>query len=156
MTDPGGVDQQVTDRQRLLDEAREKGFVEGYSGWRVSAEGKRFLVQDAILFNVVSPSEKTVGQAVVFKSWEYEDGSKGSTVPEEEAGDGAAGGVGGGGGGRATRTGPSRRRGARRCGAGPQGEGPWQQRPRSPSCGGDPAGAQKRGGGTRGEVRCSS
>ena len=83
------------DRQRLLDEAREKGFVEGYSGWRVSAEGKRFLVQDAILFNVVSPSEKTVGQAVVFTSWEYEDGSRGSTVPEEEVGDEAAGALGG-------------------------------------------------------------
>jgi hypothetical protein len=82
------------DRQRLLGEAREKGFVEGYSGWRVSAEGKRFLIQDAILFNVVSPSEKTVGQAVVFTSWEYEDGSRGSTVLEEEASDGA-GGVGG-------------------------------------------------------------
>ena len=79
----------------FLPEAREKGFVEGYSGWRVSAEGKRFLVQDAILFNVVSPSEKTVGQAVVFTSWEYEDGSRGSTVPEEEVGDEAAGALGG-------------------------------------------------------------
>ena len=66
------------DRTGLLDRAAATGEAQtGYRGWRVSAKGTRFEIQDGILFNVKSPSGEDVGQAVVFGHWKYADGSEG-------------------------------------------------------------------------------
>lgn len=76
------------DRAALLAAADKTGVVTGYRGWRVSASGTRFEIQDGTLFNVSSPAGARVGQAVVFTHWTYEDGSHG--------GPGAPGGAAGG------------------------------------------------------------
>lgn len=71
------------DRAALLSRAAEAGgddvvgAVSGYKGWRVSAKGTRFEIQDGTLFNIVAPSGARVGQAVVFSHWIYEDGTHG-------------------------------------------------------------------------------
>lgn len=66
------------DRRGLLDRAAATGEAQtGYRGWRVSAKGTKFEIQDGVLFNVKSPSGEDVGQAVVFGHWKYEDGSEG-------------------------------------------------------------------------------
>ena len=66
------------DRRGLLDGVAATGEAQtGYKGWRVSAKGTKFEIQDGILFNVKSPSGEDVGQAVVFGHWKYEDGSEG-------------------------------------------------------------------------------
>ena len=72
------------DRAGLLDRAAATGKAQkDYRGWRVSAEGTKFEIQDGILFNVKSPSGEDVGQAVVFGHWKYEDGSEGGpSAPE--------------------------------------------------------------------------
>lgn len=41
-----------SDRNTALATALEAGYFDGYEGWRVSASGKRFLLQKAILWNV--------------------------------------------------------------------------------------------------------
>jgi len=81
------------DRERLLERAAATGEAQkNYRGWRVSARGTRFEIQDGVLFNVKSPSGEDIGQAVVFGHWKFEDGSEGgpSAPPPAASGDSAA------------------------------------------------------------------
>jgi hypothetical protein len=70
------------DRDRLLAEAAKggdakgRGIVRNYSGWRRSLKGARFLIKDATLFNVSDLSGDLWGQAVVFDEYETQDGRK--------------------------------------------------------------------------------
>ena len=54
------------DRERLLVQAREHGFVNNYSGVRVTSKGKLFFISDTILWNVVDESGMRHGQAAMF------------------------------------------------------------------------------------------
>jgi len=57
----------VEERADLLRRAREAGFVDNYRGTRVSATGKRFVIERATLWEVHRPgSGERLGQAVVF------------------------------------------------------------------------------------------
>ncbi|KAK2077084.1 hypothetical protein QBZ16_004718 [Prototheca wickerhamii] len=60
------------DRSQALAAALEKGYITGYSGWRRSFQGTRFLIKDAILFNVMSPTGEVIGQAAQLNGWEKE------------------------------------------------------------------------------------
>jgi hypothetical protein len=53
------------ERQRLLRNVSEKGFINDYSGIRISAAGQRFRIQKATVWNVSG------GQAATFSEWEY-------------------------------------------------------------------------------------
>ncbi len=60
------------DRGRLLDEVASRGFAEGYSGVRIGRHGRRFLIEDAIIWNLVVPSGGPgKGQAAMFKTWKF-------------------------------------------------------------------------------------
>eukprot|EP00803_Ostreobium_quekettii_P003175 evm.model.scf_1105.2 EVM.evm.TU.scf_1105.2 scf_1105:11459-16932(+) len=87
------AEEEVTQKQRndLLQEAEEKGFVRGTDAPRVSLKGTKFSLQDFTLFNIESPAGKKMGQAVVFDKWVYEDGTVGGAgvtaphaVPSDE------------------------------------------------------------------------
>lgn len=52
-----------TDRDRLLAEARAKGWTDGYRGIRVSARGRRFLILDTVLWTVRDAAGHVHGQA---------------------------------------------------------------------------------------------
>lgn len=54
------------ERQRLLTAVSEKGFIDDYSGVRISAKGKRFQIRKATVWNVAA----TNGQAATFAEWE--------------------------------------------------------------------------------------
>lgn len=56
------------DREKLLKDVEEKGYSEGYRGVRVSAKGRRFVIDEAILWNVEDRG-KRIGQAALFTSW---------------------------------------------------------------------------------------
>lgn len=56
------------DRERLLARAREKGFIDDYSGIRIAKDGSRFRIADVVLWNVVVDGARH-GQAAVFRSW---------------------------------------------------------------------------------------
>lgn len=58
------------ERRRILAVAQERGYVEGYRGIRISATGHRFLVTDAILWNVLDDHDHLVGQAATFRTWQ--------------------------------------------------------------------------------------
>ncbi len=58
------------ERQRLLDEVRTKGFSDNYSGIRISATGKRFLIKSARIWMLLDSSGHTVGQAATFSDWQ--------------------------------------------------------------------------------------
>jgi len=57
------------DRAELLARALEKGYAADYRGIRVSKTGKRFLMEDAIIWNLVDGSGVRRGQAATFAKW---------------------------------------------------------------------------------------
>jgi MEKHLA domain len=59
------------ERQRLLDEAARTGYVDRYQGVRVTAGGRRFLIKNTILWNVVDQAGSAHGQAAAIKEWEW-------------------------------------------------------------------------------------
>jgi len=59
------------EREQLLVEAATKGFITNYSGIRNSSSGKRFQIQDALLWNVLDEDNQPCGQAAFFSDWEF-------------------------------------------------------------------------------------
>ncbi len=53
------------ERQRLLEAVSEKGFIDDYSGVRISSKGKRFRILKATVWNLSGR-----GQAATFSEWE--------------------------------------------------------------------------------------
>ena len=59
------------ERARLLAQTHAKGHVTDYQGIRVSKSGKRFLIEQAILWNVTNANGTYLGQAATFDRWRY-------------------------------------------------------------------------------------
>lgn len=59
------------ERERLLREVQMNGFIDNYTGVRVSSRGKRFQINNAIVWNVLDPSGSVIGQAVKFDDYQY-------------------------------------------------------------------------------------
>jgi hypothetical protein len=57
------------ERQRLLDAVTRKGFVTGYSGVRISRGGRRFWIQNGVVWQLMNDIGISFGQAAVFDSW---------------------------------------------------------------------------------------
>jgi hypothetical protein len=57
------------ERARLLQLVTEHGSIDRYRGVRISATGKRFLVEAATVWNVVDEQGRRVGQAATFSQW---------------------------------------------------------------------------------------
>jgi PAS domain-containing protein len=57
------------ERQHLLDQARRKGFVDNVSGIRVSRDGRRFRIENVILWDVRDNNGNFVGQAAIYDRW---------------------------------------------------------------------------------------
>ena len=56
------------ERNRLLKAVTDNGFIDDYQGVRISAKGNRFMVEDAIVWNVVDEDGVYWGQgAVLYK-----------------------------------------------------------------------------------------
>jgi len=58
-------------RERFMREVRELGYAEGYSGVRISANGRRFVIADATVWNVVDSDGTYHGQAAAFPHWHH-------------------------------------------------------------------------------------
>ena len=61
------------ERQRLLDCVSERGFVDDYSGVRVSSAGRRFRITGATVWDVCDEEGTRVGQGAMFSTWESLD-----------------------------------------------------------------------------------
>lgn len=59
------------ERARMLAQAQTQGFIDDYKGVRISGTGKRFLVEQAIVWNVVGAEGEQIGQAATFSRWTF-------------------------------------------------------------------------------------
>lgn len=57
------------EREWMLEQARVRGFIDTYRGIRISGTGRRFLVENALIWNVFDESHERVGQAATFSQW---------------------------------------------------------------------------------------
>ena len=57
------------ERARLLERTRRDGYVDDYSGVRISATGRRFRIERAIVWNVADAAGNPRGQAATFDRW---------------------------------------------------------------------------------------
>ena len=57
------------ERARLLERTRRDGYVDDYSGVRISATGKRFRIERAIVWNLTDAAGNHRGQAATFSAW---------------------------------------------------------------------------------------
>lgn len=63
------VEQQ--ERDRLLAQARSKGYIDNYKGIRISSTGKQFWIEGVLLWNVIDEHQQPCGQAATFPKWEW-------------------------------------------------------------------------------------
>jgi len=61
------------ERRRLLDEVGKHGFIENYSGIRISKNGRRFRIKKATVFNLLDEEGTYAGQSATFADWERLD-----------------------------------------------------------------------------------
>ena len=59
------------ERERLLNDARTKGYSDGYRGVRISAGGRRFEIIDAVIWSVVDENGVYRGQAAMIPRWTF-------------------------------------------------------------------------------------
>jgi hypothetical protein len=61
------------ERARLLDAVTRNGFIDDYRGIRISKTGRRFLIGDATVWNLLDDNGAHYGQAAAFSAWQYVD-----------------------------------------------------------------------------------
>jgi methylisocitrate lyase len=57
------------ERGRLLERTRREGFVDDYAGVRIARSGRRFRIEEAIVWNLVDAQGVIAGQAATFERW---------------------------------------------------------------------------------------
>ena len=57
------------ERARLLERTRRDGYVDDYAGVRISKTGKRFRIEQAIVWNLTDSAGVHSGQAATFGHW---------------------------------------------------------------------------------------
>lgn len=66
-TEPMGQE----DRDQILADTSTKGYAKGYSGVRISSRGKRILIKDVILWNLIDQHQNHKGQAAMFSDYHF-------------------------------------------------------------------------------------
>jgi hypothetical protein len=59
------------ERARMLEQAKIQGYISNYRGIRISSTGKRFLVDQATIWNIHKPDGTAIGQGATFSNWKY-------------------------------------------------------------------------------------
>lgn len=59
------------ERDRLLKQVSKHGYIDNYQGIRISASGRRFKIEDAIVWNIIDAADNYCGQAAVLYRWVY-------------------------------------------------------------------------------------
>ena len=59
------------ERERLRDEVTQNGFIDNYRGIRISTSGKRFWIEQAIVWVVVDEAQTPIGKAATFGTWTF-------------------------------------------------------------------------------------
>jgi predicted DNA-binding protein (UPF0251 family) len=56
-------------RAKLLEAVTRRGFIDDYSGIRISKTGRRFKISRATIWNLLTEDGKPCGQAAMFTEW---------------------------------------------------------------------------------------
>ena len=56
-------------RQAMLQQAQTQGYIDNYSGVRISKTGRRFFIETAIIWNLLDSKGNKCGQAATFSDW---------------------------------------------------------------------------------------
>jgi benzoyl-CoA reductase/2-hydroxyglutaryl-CoA dehydratase subunit BcrC/BadD/HgdB len=59
------------ERERLLATVTKQGYIENYRGIRISKSGRRFVIQQAMVWNLLDRAGAYYGQAAMFSDWKY-------------------------------------------------------------------------------------
>jgi hypothetical protein len=59
------------ERAQLLERTTRDGYVDDYRGVRISAKGRRFLIEQAIVWNLDDANGDRLGQAATFDRWVF-------------------------------------------------------------------------------------
>jgi MEKHLA domain len=59
------------EREQILEQARTRGHITNYRGVRSSKSGRRFLIEHAIVWNVIDRAGRRLGQAATFSEWTF-------------------------------------------------------------------------------------
>jgi PAS domain-containing protein len=59
------------ERDRLLAQVSRQGFIHDYQGVRISKNGKRFQIRNAIVWNLTDSNGIYQGQAACFSEWSF-------------------------------------------------------------------------------------
>jgi PAS domain-containing protein len=57
------------ERQKLLDAVARQGFATGYSGLRIAKSGRRFWIEDGVVWQLIDDDGAVRGQAATFAHW---------------------------------------------------------------------------------------
>lgn len=59
------------ERNRLLNDVSKQGYIDNYQGVRITASGKRFKIEDAVVWNLIDAADNYCGQAAVLYRWTH-------------------------------------------------------------------------------------
>ncbi|WP_411726587.1 MEKHLA domain-containing protein [Methyloglobulus sp.] len=59
------------ERDKLLAEVSRKGYLDSYQGIRIARSGRRFLIKNAVVWNLLDSRGCYAGQAARFEEWEF-------------------------------------------------------------------------------------
>jgi MEKHLA domain len=59
------------ERDQLLATAQSQGYIRDYQGVRISRSGRRFWIEDVILWTVFDAQQQPCGQAAMFERWRF-------------------------------------------------------------------------------------
>jgi hypothetical protein len=58
-------------REKVMNEVKDKGFIENYTGIRINKTGQRFDIKNTTIWNIYDEVNNYVGQAAMFTDWQY-------------------------------------------------------------------------------------
>ena len=59
------------ERAKLLKQTLQQGFIDNYRGIRITSTGRRFLIKQATVWNLTDTTNRLIGQAATFATWDY-------------------------------------------------------------------------------------
>ena len=59
------------EREWMLEQAKTRGYLDTYRGVRITSTGRRFLVENALIWNIMDAEGRRVGQAATFSTWTF-------------------------------------------------------------------------------------
>jgi hypothetical protein len=58
-------------REKMLAQVTNQGYIDNYSGVRISSLGRKFLIEKTIIWNLTDEFGSSCGQAATFPSWNF-------------------------------------------------------------------------------------